>query len=134
MLLDKQLLLSNAQAITADAASTNIYNTGSAADVGPGTPLRVFLGVDEAFDALTSLDIKLQCDSVENFASPKTLWTVNVLLAGLTLGAKIDLPPVPAGCEQYLRLYYDVNGSNPTVGKVTAGIVLDDQKNTPTTD
>jgi len=134
MYIDKQTLLSDAQAITADAASTNIYDTGSAGDPGTGNRLECFLVVDEAFDALTSLDIYLETDDNSGFSSAKKLWRVNVLLAGLSLNAKIDLPPIPSGAERYLRYYYDVNGSNPTVGKVTSGFVLNDQKNVATTD
>jgi hypothetical protein len=135
MILDKQTLLSDAQALTSDGASTNLYDTGSASDPGAGAPLKVFMSIDEAFTNLTSLDISLQCHEDTGFsAGTKTLWKVNALLADLTLGAKIDLPDVPAGCERYLRLYYDVNGSDPGAGKITAGIILDDQKNTPTAD
>lgn len=134
MILDKQTLLSNAQAITASAASTNIYDTGSAADIGPGSDVEVLLVVPAAFNTLTSLDIALQCDADVAFGSPKTLWTVNALLAGLTAGSKVRLPCVPVGCERYLRLYYAVNGANPTTGTITAGLILDDQANTPTAD
>lgn len=135
MILDHQNLLSDAQALTGDGASTNIYDTGAAADAGPGAPLKVFMIVDAAFNNLTSLDVSLQCDSASSFGSPKTLYKVNFLLAAIDdAGLKLDLPDVPAGCERYLRLYYDVNGTDPSTGAITAGIVLDDQSNTPTTD
>lgn len=134
MILDKQTLLSNAQAITADAASENIYNTGSAADAGAGASLKVFAVVDTTFDNLTSMNIILQSHDDDAFGAQRTHWSVPVLLAGLTAGTKLQLPDVPANCQQYLRLYYDVVGTNPSAGAITAGFILEDQVNTPTTD
>lgn len=127
MILDKETLFSNAQAITADAASTNIFDTGSVSDVGRGNILRLFGHVIAAFDALTSLNIILETDDNASFSSAKTLWTVNRVLAQLTAGADLELPAIPRGCERYLRLRYDVVGSNPTVGSISAGVVLDEQ-------
>ena len=134
MIIDKQTLFSDEQAITADAASTNVYDTGSTADVGPGNPIQVFAQIMEAFNNLTSLDIKLQTSTDEAFSSPITLQTVSMLLAALTAGAKVSLSTLPEGCKRYLRLYYDVTGTDPTTGKITAGLVLDRQANTPTAD
>ena len=132
MIIDKQLILSAAQAITGSAASENIYDTGSAADVGPGRDLKVVLSVNTTIDNLTSLDISLQTHDDDAFGAQKVLWKVNALAAALVAGAKINLPGISAGCQRYLRLYYTVNGTNPSAGAVTAAIVLDDQQNTPT--
>lgn len=132
MILDKQTLFSDQQAITADAASTNIYDTGADADAGPGRNLEIMAYVKVAFNTLTSLNIILETDADVAFGSAKTLWTVNRVLAALTLGANLQLPPVPHGAERYLRLRYDVVGTDPTLGKITAGIILDHQANVPT--
>lgn len=130
MILDKQALFSNEQAITGDAASTNIIDTGATADVGRGGKLRVAGVVTAAFNTLTSLNIKLQTSVDEAFTSPIDLWTVNKTLAGSGLAAGVDLklPEVPQGAKRYLRLYYDVVGTDPTTGKILAGIVLDEQQ------
>lgn len=132
MILDKQTLFSDGQAITADAGSTNIVDTGAAPDVGPGTIMRLFGTITEAFNTLTSLNIILETDADVAFGSAAVLWTVNRPLAALTLNADLKLPPIPRGCERYLRLNYDVVGTNPTTGKIKAGIILDEQANTPT--
>lgn len=134
MLLDKQNLLSSAQAITATAASSNIFDTGAAADAGPGEALKAFLLVVEAFNTLTSLDIALESATDAAFTTPVVHYTINKLLAALTLNAKIDMPPAPAGLNRYLRFKYTVNGSNPSTGKLTGGFMLDDQRNTPVAD
>jgi hypothetical protein len=134
MILDSQTQFSDAQAITATAASTNLYDTGSSADSGPGGHQRIFAIVDEAFNTLTSLAISLETDDNSSFSSPATLWSKTFLLAALTLNAKLDLPGISSTAERYYRLKYTVAGSNPTLGKITSGVVLDDQKNTPTPD
>jgi hypothetical protein len=61
MIFDMQTLLSDAQAITATAASTNIIdlgpiNAGFARDIGKGRHIPLRVQVVEAFNNLTSLD------------------------------------------------------------------------------
>lgn len=134
MIIDKQTLFSDEQAITASAASTNIYDTGAVADVGPGNTLKLLFGIDETFTVSTGISVTLQTDSEPTFATPANLWVATTALAGLTRGARVSLPSVPAGCERYLRLSYGVIGSSATSGKVTAGIILDNQQNVSTAD
>lgn len=141
MIFDKTTLFSDAQAITADAVSTNVidllatgtvYGAASALtkDVGKGQALKLHIQVVEAFNTLTSLTISVQCDSVENFATPKTLVSETILLADLIAGKTSNIMAVPAGTdERYLRLNYDVTGTNPTTGKITAGLVMGSQTN-----
>lgn len=72
MIFDATLLFSDAQAITADAASTNYIDLGAtgvpfggvalARDIGPGTPIPISVTVGAAFNTLTSLDIYLEVD------------------------------------------------------------------------
>lgn len=136
MILDKENLFSDNQAITADAASTNIIDLGAPGtpvggaaaltrDIGKGKPIDLLIQVTEDFDNLTSLDIEVQVDTVENFASPTVVMQHNVALADLVAGYVCPLQVVPPGTNQrYMRLYYDVNGTNPTAGKITAGVVL----------
>lgn len=120
MFIDKQNEFSDGQAITADAASTNVIDLGQTVDVAPGVPLKARAQVDTAFDLLTTLTISVQTDTVENFASPTTLSSVDVALAALVAGADIDLGVIREGCQQYLRIYYDVTGTNPTAGAISA--------------
>ena len=58
MLLDAQNLFSDAQAITATAASTNVIDTGSAKDDGKGAGVPLLIQCVEDFDNLTSLTIR----------------------------------------------------------------------------
>lgn len=120
MILDSQLVLSDAQAFTADAASTNTADLGlGSKDTGAGNPVRVKTIVNEAFNTLTSVNIAIQCDDNEAFSSPKTVLNRTIVLADLTLGAHIDLGALPEGTERYVRAYYDVTGTPNTTGKLT---------------
>lgn len=141
MIFDKTLLFSDAQAITATAASTNIVDLGETGtvygaaaaltrDVGKGNRMPINVQVVEAFNTLTSLTIAVQVDTVENFATPKTVASQTIALADLTAGAVSSLNFIlPGADERYLRVHYTVTGTAPTTGKVTAGIVAAQQTN-----
>lgn len=131
MLVDNQLVLSDEQAITADAASTNVLDLG-AAGRAPGADLNILASVTETFDNLTSLNIIVQSCAVEGFGSGVvTHQTINVLLADLTAGKQIDVGPLLNGTLQYVRLNYDVVGTNPTAGKISAFVAPFGQQTLP---
>ncbi|TIN81749.1 Bbp16 family capsid cement protein, partial [Mesorhizobium sp.] len=125
MIFDMQTLLSDAQAITATAASTNTIDlgpiaTGIVRDIGKGKPIPLRIQVVEAFNNLTSLTIALQVDDNSGFASPKTVWSQTVVLADLIAGKVIVPEWVLRGTdERYMRLNYTVTGTAPTTGKIT---------------
>jgi hypothetical protein len=136
MIMDRTALFSDGQAITATAASTNIVDLGATGtvygassamvrDIGPGNPIPIVVTITQSFNNLTSLAIAIQTDDNSSFSSAKTVWSNTVLLADLTAGGKYQLPEfIPTGTnERYLRLYYTVTGTAPTLGKVTAGVV-----------
>lgn len=135
MIFDEQALFSDKQAITADAASTNIIDLGAPGtpkhaqaaitqDIGKGRPVPMRIQVTEAFNNLTSLKVQVQVDDNTGFSSAKTVAEVTVLLADLVAGYVAPIQYVPRGTdERYMRLYYDVTGTAPTTGKVTAGLV-----------
>lgn len=136
MIFDKTNLFSDAQAITATAASTNVIDLGAAdtpvhgaaaigRDLGKGNKVGLHVQCVEAFDNLTSLKITLQKDTVENFASAETVIEVTVLLADLVAGYVLPVPALPRGTDQrYLRMYYTVTGTAPSAGAITAGLVF----------
>lgn len=144
MILDNTLIFSDGQAITADAGSTNVIDlkaTGTpygasaalARDIGKsscGIPLNIV--VTEAFNNLTSLTISLQVDDNAAFSSPKTVAVSDAIpLASLVAGFRPSFPDyIPEGAnEQYMRLYYDVTGTAPSTGKITASVVAGRQTN-----
>jgi len=136
MILSAELLLSDDQAITATAASTNHIDLGLPGtpyraqgplgnDPGPGQPVPFECIVTEAFDNLTTLTVDLEMDDNDAFSSATTVVTVDVPLASLqvvghNIFAHLNLPT--GITEQFVRLNYTVTGTNPTVGQITAGI------------
>lgn len=131
MILDRQTLLSDRQAITATAGSTDQIDlsprgSGIVRDIGPGVNIPLFVQVVEAFNNLTSLTVSLQVDEDSAFGSPKTVATTPaILLASLVAGYKFNLDYVPRGTdERYMRLLYTVAGTAPTTGRITAGVSL----------
>jgi hypothetical protein len=125
--LDAQLTLSDAQALTATAASTNVIDFGSLKGVSAGEPLAVVLIVDVAADNTTgneTYSVALQTDGDEAFGSAQTLQTIT-LAAGSAAGTKFCLvfPPFQDLSERYYRLNYTLGGTTPTV-TVTAYVTL----------
>lgn len=141
MIFDNTLLFSDAQAITADAASTNVVDLGNTgtpyggrklvADFGKGHKIPLFVFVNATFNNLTSLTVQVQTDSVENFATPKEVASKTYLLADLTAGKELSFPAelLEGVDERYVRLFYDVTGTAPTTGAITAGVVAARQTN-----
>lgn len=140
MIMDRSLLFSDAQAITATAASTNLVDLGATGtpyggsaivrNIGHGQPVPTVVTVTESFNTLTTLTISLETDDNASFSSATTVWTSPAYtLAQLAIGAKHLMPDyIPSSVsERYLRLKYTVGGSNPTLGKITAGVVMSRQ-------
>lgn len=144
MIMDNTLVFSDGQAITADAGSTNVIDLkatgtpyGAAAPVGRdigksshAIPLDIV--VTETFNNLTSLVISLQVDDNAAFSSAKTVASSAAIpLASLVAGYRPSFPDyIPEGTdEQYMRLFYDITGTAPTTGKITASVVAGRQTN-----
>jgi hypothetical protein len=141
-IIDKTLTFSSGQAITADARSTNIIDLGATGTpVGGAVALVRDVGrsvnevevlVTQAFDNLTSMVIRVEVDDNDSFSSAKVVAQSRAyLLAELGLGARLNFPcDLPEGTdERYVSLYYDITGTTPTAGKVTAAVVAGRQNN-----
>lgn len=136
MIFDRTLLFSNAQAIVADAASTDIIDLlatgtvyGAAAalvrDIGKGECVQLLIQIVESFNTLTSMRVVVQCDDNAGFATPKDVLEVTLPLASLVAGRTFPILAVPPGVnERYMRIFYDITGTAPTLGRVTAGVVM----------
>lgn len=140
MIMDRTLLFSDRQAITASAASTNIVDLGATGtvygtstpivrDVGLGTSIPLLVTVTESFNNLTSLAVAVQVDDNAGFSSARTVSTSTHLLADLAASSDYLIPDsIPAGTnERYVRLFYTVTGTAPTTGKITAGVTMGNQ-------
>lgn len=138
MIFDNQTLLSDQQAITASAASTNIIDlgpirSGAVRDIGKGKHIPLLVQVTQQFAAAGAgtLTVTLEVDDNSAFGSPKVVWTSPALaLATLKPGFVIIPEYIPRGTdEQFLRLNYTVATGPMTAGKVTAGVTMGNQSN-----
>jgi len=129
MIRDAQTTFSDAQAVTAAAASTNLIDLSVARDIGVGRELWVVLVVttaltDAGSDSTVTVDI--QTDTLAAFGSPttvQTLFTIPAVSAvGTVLRARIN--PVTTD-EQFMRLNYTPNNGNLTTGSWDAFITTD---------
>ena len=118
MITDFQCVLSNAQALTATANSTNIYDTGSVYDSGRGIEtMGVLVTVDAAADFTTgdeTYSFTVTTDNDVAFGSATTLVTKTVAAGALAAGDRVIIP-VGVGIEQYVRVTYTLGGTSPSV-------------------
>lgn len=144
MLIDTLNLFSDAQAVTADAISTNVIdllpsggaiNAGDTGgptanttrNIGAGEPLYLNVLVTTAFDSAggtTSLITTLESDDNTSLTTATTHWTgADIEEADLVAGYWIaKAMPIPQGSYQrYLGLRFNVGAEeNFTAGKITA--------------
>lgn len=125
---DKVLVLSEAQAITASAASDNYLNPGVVTN--PGITSLLDVTVDTLFACATSgatVTIAVEVGKDSAFATKKTLaTTAAITYSDLTAGKQIQLP-IPHQFDAddeytYMRAYYTCSATM-TAGALTAVIV-----------
>jgi hypothetical protein len=118
MVIDKQLMFSEAQAVTGSAASQNVINQGAAGDAYDH-PLFLVAQVKQAAAAAgaATVNFVLQTDGNEGFTTPRTVYDSGPIpVAELTAKAEPVKVRLPAGLNQFLRGYFVV-----TTGPLTAG-------------
>lgn len=148
MIFSAQQLLSDDQDLAQTAAayaSTNYIDLGATGtphlgaaalerNIGKGQPIPLFVRITETFTSggAATLSVALQMDDNTSFSSATTIKTsATFALASLTAGTYIfpDLY-VPTGItERYVRLLYTIGTATTTAGKITAGIVMEQQTN-----
>lgn len=125
MILDEKLVLSDEQAVTDSAASTNVVDFGVAnPNIGEGTPLYFNCVVgSEAFAAAAAATLKVHLqDSADNSAFDDLLVTADIGKASLVAGAYVIKVALPNVIRQYARAYFTVGTGPMTAGKVNAWI------------
>lgn len=120
MYLDALLLVSDAQAVTATAVSTNTIDNGAAGrTIGTGEPLGFGLAVDVAADSTTgneTYQFDVISSAAANLGSPVVHASYILTAAQLAAGALWFLG-LPSGTPtlRYLGLQYTTGGTTPTI-------------------
>lgn len=134
MIIDNQLLFSDAQAVTAAAGSTNVIDTSplftgnTGRNVGMGRPIYIFITVDVAFTDASSdstLAVTLETDDNTSMSSATTIATLTTFAALTAAGTKFfAVLPMATNYERYIGLRYTPANGNLTTGSLTAGLTL----------
>lgn len=135
MILDKLLMFSEAQAVTASAASTDVIDLGpidgTRRDIGVGEPLEFWANVNTTAAAAGAATVNIQLQtSADNSTWVTLLDSGSLALAALTAGKRVISAKVPQGVLKYLRVNYVVGTGPLTAGAFTSGINLDVDANT----
>jgi len=139
MIFSRWMTLSDDQAITATAVSTNVIDLGAPGtpygaaaalnqDIGKGAPVPFLVQVTADFDNLTSLNVALEVGASASLGT--VVAEQSVAAADLVAGKQINLQYLPNGINaRYLGVRYTVTGTAPTTGTVTAGVTMGNQTN-----
>ena len=134
MIQDAQLQVSNAQAVTASAASTDYLDLGPLTspagfsnanrDLGAGEDVTLKIQVTEGVTAAGAATVTFAIDTDDNtgFSTPTTIYQ-SVAIPKASLGINtipIDIIIPRANVERYLRVVYTVATGPLTAGKFSA--------------
>ena len=126
MITDKLLRVSEDQAITTTAFSTDTIDLGVARDVGEGTALYMNFAVTTALANGTSVKFEVVISDNANLSSPVVVGSSDAILtAALTVGKNVVVrinPDIAGKGKRYLGARYTVAGTF-NAGKVTADVV-----------
>jgi len=136
MILDKLLMFSEAQAVTASAASTDVIDLGpidgTRRDIGVGYPVELFVNVNTTATAAGAATVNIQLQTSPDNSTWTTLAsTSDLALSAMTSGKRVWSQKVPQGVQRYLRINYVVGTGPLTAGAFTAGMNLDVDNNSP---
>ena len=126
MITDSLLRVSEDQALTTTAVSTNTIDLSVARDMGEGTTLYMNFAITEALANGTSVTFEVITSASANLGSPTVIGSsAAIVTASLTLGKNIVVrlnPDIAGKGQRYLGARYTVAGTF-NAGKVTADIV-----------
>lgn len=130
MIIDKLLQVSDAQAVTASAASTDVIDFGQAnPNSGINHKTSLAITVDETATAAGAATVTFSVqDSADNSSFADVAVTAAIGKAALPAGAQV-LIPMPVVHRRYVRAYYTVATGPLTAGKFSAQIVTGVQAN-----
>lgn len=120
MIIDAHTLLWDAVALTADAVTTNTYDSGAAGtDLTIGEGLVAVVQVDVAADTTTgdeTYEFQVIQSANANLSSADILGSITRTAAQLTAGSLHYLPvPQASKTKRYLGLNFNGGGTTPTI-------------------
>jgi len=126
MITDSLLRVSEDQAVTSTAYSTNTIDLSAARDVGEGKTLYMNFALTEAFANGTNITFEVVTSANANLSSHDVVGSsTTIATAALTLGKNIVVainPQIASKGKRYLGARYVVTGTM-NAGKVTADVV-----------
>ena len=126
MITDKLLRVSEDQALTTTAFSTNTIDLGVARDLGEGTALYMNFAVTTALANGTSVQFEVVSSANANLGTPTVIGSSDAILtAALTAGKNVVVrinPDIAGKGQRYLGARYTIAGTF-NAGKVTADVV-----------
>ena len=130
MIIDKALQVSNEQAVTASAASTDLIDFGQVTpDLGLSDRASMAITVDVSAAAAGAATVTFSVqDSADGSAFANVAVTAAIGKASLTAGKQIIIP-MPTSLRRYCRVYYSVATGPLTAGKFSAQVVTGIQQN-----
>lgn len=135
MIIDKLLQVSNEQAVTATAASTDVIDFGQAnPDVGMAECCKMVITTDESATAAGAATVTFAVqDSADNSTFADVSVTAAIGKATLVAGYQIVIP-MPTKLRRYCRVNYTVGTGPLTAGKFSAQLVTGIQQSVPKPD
>lgn len=131
MWIDTQETFSDGQAVASavgDVVSTNVYDTGAAADVGIGEDMYLFVKLATALaGAGSSIQAVLQTSAAEESGYTDATAGPVVALAAAKANTEIAKLRLPIGLKRYLRVVYRISGAAASGGTASAYLVKDVQ-------
>lgn len=130
MFIDKALQVSNEQAVTVSAASTDSIDFGQAnPNVGLDDRSNMVITVDESAAAADAATVTFSVqDSADNATFADVAVTAAIGKANLAAGQQVVIP-MPTKLRRYCRVYYTIGTGPLTAGKFSAQIVTGIQQN-----
>jgi len=124
MIIDRQFRFSNAQAITASAASTDLVDLEAARDMGVGRTLYVVVVCTTAMTDASSnstVAVAVETDTAAAFSSATSAQTIGTFSATSAAGTQFIVPLAQfTTAERFIRLYYTVANGDLDTGSFTA--------------
>lgn len=130
MITDKLLRVSEDQALTTTAVSTDKIDLSVARDIGEGQDLYMNFAVTTALAGGTSVKFEVVTSASADLSSPTVVGSTDAivtasLVAGYNTAVRIN-PQIASLGQRYLGARYTISGTY-SAGKVTADVVTDIQ-------